>query len=1176
MRGLDRMEDDLVEDVFLQEGLRPTIAEHAAQCNSLFRKYMVLPDIVPDPTVMDDQLARFTLWTSNMDVYGPLNVSLDYRLRFSPTVVDIIHQLLDVICDTLASCKLLSASSSIGPKINGSMLMEIATTVKPINEPPPQTPSRKRQRISEDADSRLTRRDDDDASDSDSDVDQAEENFSKITDTIGGTVSRLFRLSNAVRKSAKTNRAMKIERYTDDKEANENIAELSYYTECYIKFRFPMAPESLRLALMKANELRLRRLYYQRSHRRHINLTVQNPQTKPPEVQLPKIKESAPAVRFAPSALPKPATTNRTSGQGGPPVVPVTTATTARQTDVGALLAKSVTEVPRAKSVLVNNKLSFPPLPPTQECPYCSVIIEFKNSNKSMMWNNHVIGDLEPFICVFPHCLEAGHQKTGPLTFESSKAWIGHMQNAHGHTWECRAPSHPPKTFDQELDYQKHSIEEHGVPEEHAGMLSSAARRPALNKLLECPFGDDFQPPEKAESSAVFSSDALQLHVAAHIKEIALLTLQKLPSDDDAKSIKSDDSSEDDGQGVANVRRSMYSLLDDEDLDFQQDNSEVADVTGDPREEDIRASVSELDLEDKDEAGMTKLHRAVQAGDRNLVESLINEGANLNSRDNSGRTALHYASLRQSRDYGILFLLLKAGSKAAINLTDDSGQTLLHYEAESGRAGSADYLQILIDHGADPRITDKYGFSPFLWAVVAGQEQTTSQLLRTDTGTDVNSRSGDGRSALAWAAGLRRHRIASWLLERGASMSTTRDSQIVPLNEAAASGNLDTVRLLLDHRGDPNYRDRDGWSAIHWAAEEGHPEIVALLLDRGANVNAVSSYGTSPLHCAANGGVVSIVRMLLENGADPLKSTCHGWTALHHAAFMGHSEVVQFLLEYDHVRSSASQQDNHGWSVLHLAVHNRDLATINVLMDSSLITEPRALFDESGLTAEEWLDLGPTSHSYKATSNLAFSKSRCCRAVTGLRQAVAIGNIPMIRLFIGEGYPVNGMDSGRRTALYYAAKKRMLPIMDLLLNSGADPNILPVGRKTWEEFISDSEVLQRLHRAGYQRQDTNPELERQIRRALRPKGQFSIPDRTVSFAPEVESVTPMSWRPTFPTEPEQSSSSVPVSSTPSVPDHSTSSTPMESPAPTPQTNDNKRKSRTVRSRATGLWKRLIG
>lgn len=108
MKSLDRMEEDFMEDVFLQDGPCPTIAEHATQCNSLFHKYMVVPEIVPDPTVMDDQLACFTLWASNMGVYGPLNDSLDYRLRFSPTVVEIIHQLLDVVCDTLTSCKYLS------------------------------------------------------------------------------------------------------------------------------------------------------------------------------------------------------------------------------------------------------------------------------------------------------------------------------------------------------------------------------------------------------------------------------------------------------------------------------------------------------------------------------------------------------------------------------------------------------------------------------------------------------------------------------------------------------------------------------------------------------------------------------------------------------------------------------------------------------------------------------------------------------------------------------------------------------------------------------------------------------------------------------------------------------------------------------------------------------------
>ncbi|KAK5229407.1 hypothetical protein LTR96_003019 [Exophiala xenobiotica] len=355
MESLERAGDESIEDVFLQDHLRPTIAEHATHCQSLFHKYMVMPEIVPDPTIMDGQRAYFSIWASDMDVYGPRTISLDYRLRFSPTAVDEIHQLLDVVCDTLLS-------------------------LKPIEDRPPQTSSRKRQRMSVHGNSGVTRRADDDASDSESDVNPAEENFLKITQTIGRTLKRLYRLSRAVRLSAKADRARKIERH-------------------------------------------------------------------------------------------------------------------------------------------------------------------------------HVIEDLEPFICVLPHCLEGGHHGhgTSPLTFETSEAWSSHMQTAHGYTWECRAPSHDLIVFDQEIQYQEHSIKEHGVPEAHVRTLSNAMRRPVVDKVLECPFGDDFQPSGKVESNAVFSSEALQSHVACHMMEIALLTLQKLPSDDDEKveNVDSDHPLEDDEPAVA-------------------------------------------------------------------------------------------------------------------------------------------------------------------------------------------------------------------------------------------------------------------------------------------------------------------------------------------------------------------------------------------------------------------------------------------------------------------------------------------------------------------------------------------------------------------------------------------------------------------------------------------------
>ena len=108
-------------------------------------------------------------------------------------------------------------------------LTGVAIIVKPIEEPP-QTSSRKKQRISENGRSEVTMRGDSDASDMDSDECRVEENILKITYIIRLTVTRLFRLSSVARKSAKFNRAQMIGRYKDDEDANNAIAELRLYT----------------------------------------------------------------------------------------------------------------------------------------------------------------------------------------------------------------------------------------------------------------------------------------------------------------------------------------------------------------------------------------------------------------------------------------------------------------------------------------------------------------------------------------------------------------------------------------------------------------------------------------------------------------------------------------------------------------------------------------------------------------------------------------------------------------------------------------------------------------------------------------------------------------------------------------------------------------------------------
>jgi hypothetical protein len=194
--------------------------------------------------------------------------------------------------------------------------------------------------------------------------------------------------------------------------------------------------------------------------------------------------------------------------------------------------------------------------------------------------SDHVILDLEPFLCVLGRCLEGHHNEheTGPVTFETSKAWSSHMRNSHReYIWECRAVSHELLQFTEEGDYQRHSIEEHGVLEAYVGTVSNAARRSFIDMVLECPFGDDFPAPEKVDSGAVFSSKALQSHIADHMEDIAMLTLQKLSEDDgNAQSFHSDQASDDEGPGrnLVVTRASMHSLLDNDDMAFPEGDME--------------------------------------------------------------------------------------------------------------------------------------------------------------------------------------------------------------------------------------------------------------------------------------------------------------------------------------------------------------------------------------------------------------------------------------------------------------------------------------------------------------------------------------------------------------------------------------------------------------------------
>ncbi len=109
-----------------------------------------------------------------------------------------------------------------------------------------------------------------------------------------------------------------------------------------------------------------------------------------------------------------------------------------------------------------------------------------------------------------------------------------------------------------------------------------------------------------------------------------------------------------------------------------------------------------------------------------------------------------------------------------------------------------------------------------------------------------------------------------------------------------------SVERCLDAGTDPNVRDADGRTSLHFAAVYSEaPAVVQFLLDAGADPNVRDVYGETPLHIAAVfSEAPAVVQVLLDAGANLNARDEDGRTPLHFAAALSEAPaVVQVLLD---------------------------------------------------------------------------------------------------------------------------------------------------------------------------------------------------------------------------------------------------------------------------------------
>jgi ankyrin repeat protein len=279
--------------------------------------------------------------------------------------------------------------------------------------------------------------------------------------------------------------------------------------------------------------------------------------------------------------------------------------------------------------------------------------------------------------------------------------------------------------------------------------------------------------------------------------------------------------------------------------------------------------------------GLTALHFAARAGAPDAVRALIEGGADLDTVDAEGTSAVLLATLNDRFD--VTRVLLEAGADP--NVADIYGRTVLLAATDAhtrdaaprpassppltSRATPVEVVVLALRNGADPNaaLVDKPPGDSAEREQNLVLDKATTPLFRAAMSGDVE--------------------IMSLLLDAGANPLAPTEGNTTPLMAAAGVGwhqsinrgreadAIEALELLLARGGDLNAANHAGDTPLHGATLRGSTAIIQFLVDHGARVDTKNDKGQTPLDIAMgvpaeqipyNEAAASLLRRLTQTG----------------------------------------------------------------------------------------------------------------------------------------------------------------------------------------------------------------------------------------------------------------------------------------------------------------------
>jgi ankyrin repeat protein len=350
-----------------------------------------------------------------------------------------------------------------------------------------------------------------------------------------------------------------------------------------------------------------------------------------------------------------------------------------------------------------------------------------------------------------------------------------------------------------------------------------------------------------------------------------------------------------------------------------------------------------------DQKGRTPLVYAIIHGQIEVARALIDRGAPVDTP--AFRPPLHVAL--HCKQYELVQLLLQNG--ANVNVKCQLGETPLHALCSYVDA-PADFVDELIKRGADvnsKRTLD--GATPLHMASSCKNDDIVTRLLKHQ---------------------------ADWFLQDDEgipafSMGDESENELsVYCSDVCQRDDVDRFRSILRfYLKKP--RVADIWRVALWFKSM---KIIRSMVDEELfQIDSRFSEDGSLLYCASACAVITVVDLLLELGANVNQHNSEGWTPLHIAARRGHVPVLHRLLKSPGADANARTFQAGGPSVLCTAIQSQKMPAVEVLVNHRAKIDRLAL-EYANLygTAEILVYLRQASGKTLASLSLPKQKVGCC------------------------------------------------------------------------------------------------------------------------------------------------------------------------------------------------------